>query len=103
MYTVKLRGQHLVWAITGKGTILKDWIPFNLVRLTFDFCHLACCCQGFLLLGYDQGVMSGIVSDFYSGFLFNDGCTHLVCPRLAHKISSERILTTRMLQLKGQL
>lgn len=22
----------------------------------------ACCCQGFLLLGYDQGVMSGIVS-----------------------------------------
>ncbi|KAI0821858.1 general substrate transporter [Trametes gibbosa] len=32
-----LRGKHLVWAIT------------------------ACCCQGFLLLGYDQGVMSGII------------------------------------------
>lgn len=23
--------------------------------------NIACCCQGFLLLGYDQGVMSGIV------------------------------------------
>ncbi|KII90209.1 hypothetical protein PLICRDRAFT_159619 [Plicaturopsis crispa FD-325 SS-3] len=37
MWTTSLRGQHLVWAIT------------------------ACCCQGFLLLGYDQGVMSGII------------------------------------------
>ncbi|KAF8134677.1 general substrate transporter [Mycena galopus ATCC 62051] len=32
-----LRGKAMVWAIT------------------------ACCCQGFLLLGYDQGVMSGII------------------------------------------
>ncbi|KAG5734877.1 Sugar transporter STL1, partial [Termitomyces sp. T112] len=32
-----LRGKYMVWAIT------------------------ACCCQGFLLLGYDQGVMSGII------------------------------------------
>ncbi|KAH7922505.1 general substrate transporter [Leucogyrophana mollusca] len=37
MWTVSLRGKYLVWAIT------------------------ACCCQGFLLLGYDQGVMSGII------------------------------------------
>ncbi|KAH7908841.1 general substrate transporter [Hygrophoropsis aurantiaca] len=37
MWTVPLRGKYLVWAIT------------------------ACCCQGFLLLGYDQGVMSGII------------------------------------------
>ncbi|PIL23206.1 MFS general substrate transporter [Ganoderma sinense ZZ0214-1] len=37
MWIVPLRGKYLVWAIT------------------------ACCCQGFLLLGYDQGVMSGII------------------------------------------
>ncbi|CDO71066.1 hypothetical protein BN946_scf184844.g70 [Trametes cinnabarina] len=37
MWTAPLRGKYLVWAIT------------------------ACCCQGFLLLGYDQGVMSGII------------------------------------------
>lgn len=37
MYTTSLRGKWLVIAIT------------------------ACCCQGFLLLGYDQGVMSGII------------------------------------------
>ncbi|KAH9888029.1 general substrate transporter [Cubamyces lactineus] len=37
MWIVRLRGKYLVWAIT------------------------ACCCQGFLLLGYDQGVMSGII------------------------------------------
>ncbi|KAA1477574.1 general substrate transporter [Dentipellis sp. KUC8613] len=37
MLGASLRGRWLVWAVT------------------------ACCCQGFLLLGYDQGVMSGIV------------------------------------------
>ncbi|KAF8153924.1 general substrate transporter [Crassisporium funariophilum] len=37
MWIMPLRGKYLVWAIT------------------------ACCCQGFLLLGYDQGVMSGII------------------------------------------
>ncbi|KAH7908218.1 general substrate transporter [Hygrophoropsis aurantiaca] len=37
MWTLPLTGRHLVWAIT------------------------ACCCQGFLLQGYDQGVMSGII------------------------------------------
>ncbi|KAG8750074.1 hypothetical protein FRC12_013083, partial [Ceratobasidium sp. 428] len=37
MPIIPLYGDWLVWAIT------------------------ACCCQGFLLLGYDQGVMSGIV------------------------------------------
>ncbi|KIJ61255.1 hypothetical protein HYDPIDRAFT_159851 [Hydnomerulius pinastri MD-312] len=37
MWNTSLRGKSLVWAIT------------------------ACCCQGFLLLGYDQGVMSGII------------------------------------------
>ncbi|KAK7685451.1 hypothetical protein QCA50_011314 [Cerrena zonata] len=37
MWSVPLRGKYLVWAIT------------------------ACCCQGFLLQGYDQGVMSGII------------------------------------------
>ncbi|EIW74800.1 general substrate transporter [Coniophora puteana RWD-64-598 SS2] len=37
MWIVPLRGKYLVWAVT------------------------ACCCQGFLLLGYDQGVMSGII------------------------------------------
>ncbi|KAI1785949.1 general substrate transporter [Ganoderma leucocontextum] len=37
MWIVPLRGKYLVWTIT------------------------ACCCQGFLLLGYDQGVMSGII------------------------------------------
>ncbi|KAA1477575.1 general substrate transporter [Dentipellis sp. KUC8613] len=37
MWDTRLRGKWLVIAIT------------------------ACCCQGFLLLGYDQGVMSGIV------------------------------------------
>ncbi|EGO02899.1 hypothetical protein SERLA73DRAFT_165828 [Serpula lacrymans var. lacrymans S7.3] len=37
MWIVPLKGKYLVWAIT------------------------ACCCQGFLLLGYDQGVMSGII------------------------------------------
>ncbi|KAI0765877.1 general substrate transporter [Trametes elegans] len=37
MWIAPLRGKYLVSAIT------------------------ACCCQGFLLLGYDQGVMSGII------------------------------------------
>ncbi|KAF8575724.1 general substrate transporter [Ramaria rubella] len=37
MWIMPVRGKYLVWAIT------------------------ACCCQGFLLLGYDQGVMSGII------------------------------------------
>ncbi|KAJ7583572.1 general substrate transporter [Mycena floridula] len=37
MWILPLRGKSMVWAIT------------------------ACCCQGFLLLGYDQGVMSGII------------------------------------------
>ncbi|KAJ6542846.1 general substrate transporter [Mycena capillaripes] len=37
MWIMPLRGKAMVWAIT------------------------ACCCQGFLLLGYDQGVMSGII------------------------------------------
>ncbi|KAJ7194968.1 general substrate transporter [Mycena pura] len=37
MWIMPLRGKALVWAIT------------------------AACCQGFLLLGYDQGVMSGII------------------------------------------
>ncbi|KAF8889135.1 general substrate transporter [Infundibulicybe gibba] len=37
MWIVPFRGKYMVWAIT------------------------ACCCQGFLLLGYDQGVMSGII------------------------------------------
>ncbi|TFK56247.1 general substrate transporter [Heliocybe sulcata] len=37
MWILPARGKWLVWAIT------------------------ACCCQGFLLLGYDQGVMSGII------------------------------------------
>ncbi|TFK37519.1 general substrate transporter [Crucibulum laeve] len=37
MWIIPLRGKYMVWAIT------------------------ACCCQGFLLLGYDQGVMSGII------------------------------------------
>ncbi|KAK0439227.1 general substrate transporter [Armillaria borealis] len=38
MWIMPLRGKYMVWAIT------------------------ACCCQGFLLLGYDQGVMCGIIS-----------------------------------------
>ncbi|KAF9026613.1 hypothetical protein BDZ89DRAFT_1261599 [Hymenopellis radicata] len=38
MWIMPLRGKYMVWAIT------------------------ACCCQGFLLLGYEQGVMSGIIS-----------------------------------------
>ncbi|THU80850.1 general substrate transporter [Dendrothele bispora CBS 962.96] len=37
MWLMPVRGKYMVWAIT------------------------ACCCQGFLLLGYDQGVMSGII------------------------------------------
>ncbi|EJF56774.1 general substrate transporter [Dichomitus squalens LYAD-421 SS1] len=37
MRIMSIRGKYLVWAIT------------------------ACCCQAFLLLGYDQGVMSGII------------------------------------------
>ncbi|KAF5392125.1 hypothetical protein D9757_003194 [Collybiopsis confluens] len=37
MWILPVRGKAMVWAIT------------------------ACCCQGFLLLGYDQGVMSGII------------------------------------------
>ncbi|KAI0071993.1 general substrate transporter [Panus rudis PR-1116 ss-1] len=37
MWIAPLRGKYLIWAIS------------------------ACCCQGFLLLGYDQGVMSGII------------------------------------------
>ncbi|KIY50131.1 general substrate transporter [Fistulina hepatica ATCC 64428] len=37
MWTLPVRGRWMIWAIT------------------------ACCCQGFLLLGYDQGVMSGLI------------------------------------------
>ncbi|KAG7087390.1 hypothetical protein E1B28_013361 [Marasmius oreades] len=37
MWILPVRGKYMVWAIS------------------------ACCCQGFLLLGYDQGVMSGII------------------------------------------
>ncbi|KIY62664.1 general substrate transporter [Cylindrobasidium torrendii FP15055 ss-10] len=37
MWIMPVRGKYFVWAVT------------------------ACCCQGFLLLGYDQGVMSGLV------------------------------------------
>ncbi|CAE6446497.1 unnamed protein product, partial [Rhizoctonia solani] len=42
---VPVYGDWLVWAITAERSLYAT----------------ACCCQGFLLLGYDQGVMSGIV------------------------------------------
>lgn len=44
-------------AITGMLLDSKVLGPF-----TDKGALAACCCQGFLLLGYDQGVMSGIVS-----------------------------------------
>ena len=53
-----LKGKYLVWAITGTSRYLVLRGVDHDQRDTL----VACCCQGFLLLGYDQGVMSGIVS-----------------------------------------
>ena len=58
MWIVPLRGKYLVWAITGAS--LFHYL--SAIRTTDVNICAACCCQGFLLLGYDQGVMSGIVS-----------------------------------------
>ena len=57
MWSIPLRVKYLVWAITGTRTLL-------IKRTQLTIKHLACCCQGFLLQGYDQGVMSGIVCFF---------------------------------------
>lgn len=62
MWTAPLRGKHLLWAITGADD------PYSSCGISVNpdnILYLACCCQGFLLLGYDQGVMSGIVSAFH--------------------------------------
>lgn len=53
----QLRGKWLHWAVTGEGFegyVLRDTLGLH--------CSIvAASCQAFLLLGYDQGVMSGLV------------------------------------------
>lgn len=49
-----IRGRYLHWAVTGKPRT-----PTARLRLTPN--DAAASCQAFLLLGYDQGVMSGLV------------------------------------------
>lgn len=56
----QLRGRYLHWAVTGR-------FPFSPALLN-SFSEVetksipaAASCQAFLLLGYDQGVMSGLI------------------------------------------
>lgn len=51
----QLRGRYLHWAVTGElaPSFEKTWFTMLI--------DTAASCQAFLLLGYDQGVMSGLI------------------------------------------
>ena len=51
MWIMPLKGKYLVWAITGTSRYLVLRGVDHDQRDTL----VACCCQGFLLQGYDQG------------------------------------------------
>lgn len=55
----QLRGRILHWAVTGMSPLVFMAVSVHLFVITNP--TPAASCQAFLLLGYDQGVMSGLI------------------------------------------